>query len=706
VSTRRDASFVLPTLVGVYGGFDGTEQTRAQRDWLVNETILSGDLDGDDGDDFANTAENSYHVVVGNDLTGVILDGFVIRGGNADEESDEFGGGLAIVGGEIQIASCRFAANRASIGGGGLWAQSADVTVVDCVFVDNAGQELTSAGPQDHVAIRRAILTGSAVGGVLASVVIANPGGGGIGTSGGNLIMIDCTVARNIANIGGGLRVLEGGTLTMDRCAFNDNVAAVGGGASPRAVTVTVTDCSFVGNVGIAGGGGLFQGDDSGGNSIRFERCMFVANDGGSSSGGLNTSADSVDVVSCVFAENTSGFAAGGWGHTLGVAVAVNCVFSRNAAAHGGGYFTNRASTLVNCTFSRNEGNGVMLGPFPQGEQTLENCVLWGNTPAQIGSEFDSVTFCDVEGGWPGIGNIDADPLFVQAGADDLRLAFGSPCVDAGDDDAVPTEVETDLAGGPRFLGRSVDMGAYEGEHEPMPAAAMAHDLDGGDFAILVPDGVGFDPLQFPTMVIQNRSENDDATATVTQHESALHPEARGFGEIGSILAFETSLADGDFFATMYLPFGRRDLQGQAPLPLDLTRFDAGTGNWALAVNTNTEPGPGHDRTIGDRIVRLDGGAWGTTTDLGDYGVFWDPLTERGFAWANIDHVGDFGFGAPLCPPDAGQPPDGIVGALDLLLVLAAWGEGPGPFDVNNDGTVGSLDLAALLAAWGACPEP
>ena len=56
-------------------------------------------------------------------------------------------------------------------------------------------------------------------------------------------------------------------------------------------------------------------------------------------------------------------------------------------------------------------------------------------------------------------------------------------------------------------------------------------------------------------------------------------------------------------------------------------------------------------------------------------------------------------------PSATGDPNgDGIVGILDLLTLLAAWGTNPdGPPNFDGDGTVGILDLLALLADWGDC---
>ena len=47
---------------------------------------------------------------------------------------------------------------------------------------------------------------------------------------------------------------------------------------------------------------------------------------------------------------------------------------------------------------------------------------------------------------------------------------------------------------------------------------------------------------------------------------------------------------------------------------------------------------------------------------------------------------------------------DGVVGILDFLDLLAAWGPNPGhPADLDGDGTVGILDFLELLSLWGPC---
>jgi hypothetical protein len=139
---------------------------------------------------------------------------------------------------------------------------------------------------------------------------------------------------------------------------------------------------------------------------------------------------------------------------------------------------------VINCTFVANRGLMRAGGVFNNsGATTLTNCILWGNIRmgemcdewAQAsGARYPAANHCCLEG-WMGIlggsGNLGDDPLFVDADGsdnvagtpdDDLRLSGNSPCLDRGDNAAVPPEAATDLAGRPRILNGIVDLGAYE----------------------------------------------------------------------------------------------------------------------------------------------------------------------------------------------------------------------------------------------------
>jgi len=91
---------------------------------------------------------------------------------------------------------------------------------------------------------------------------------------------------------------------------------------------------------------------------------------------------------------------------------------------------------------------------------TVTNSVFWENTAYQGNevfnvSSFPAVTYCDIQlpsGTYEGTGNINADPLFIDPANGNFHLQSGSPCIDAGDNTAVPPGVTSDIAGGTRFF--------------------------------------------------------------------------------------------------------------------------------------------------------------------------------------------------------------------------------------------------------------
>lgn len=184
------------------------------------------------------------------------------------------------------------------------------------------------------------------------------------------------------------------------------------------------------------------------------------------------------------------------WGGSSGTLT--NCTFSGNTAENGGAMFITKVSeaTLRNCTLTGNrasDGDGGAIACTGDSSATLVNTILWNNSPIEIylrGSSF-TVTYSDVQGGWPGVGNIDADPLFVDAdgadnvigtGDDNLRLFQGSPCIDAGDNSAILPRLASmvsDLYGNPRIVNGTVDMGAYEGGIAPPPSIYYVDAVNG-----------------------------------------------------------------------------------------------------------------------------------------------------------------------------------------------------------------------------------
>ena len=242
--------------------------------------------------------------------------------------------------------------------------------------------------------------------------------------------------------------VLDGFTISAGNAngfSHNSGAGIYNDGGSP-----TITNCAFTSNSGV-NGGGMYNG----GGSPTLTNCIFnsnlVSNMGGAMFNyGLNSECNL----------------------TL-----INCAFSYNSALNGGGMLNGKQGNaiLTNCTLTRNNGYGIIC---EDSQVKIVNTILWNNSPFEIAGSSITVSYSDVRGGWSGTGNIDADPLFVDADGvndvsgtkdDDLRLLPGSPCIDSGDNTAIPQSVITDLGGNPRIINEIVDIGAYETYVAPTP---------------------------------------------------------------------------------------------------------------------------------------------------------------------------------------------------------------------------------------------
>lgn len=268
------------------------------------------------------------------------------------------------------------------------------------------------------------------------------PGGGGGGVSciNSNAIFQDCEIIENT---------------TADGFGFNSILSPQDGGP----------------------GGGIYC-DGSINNRPSFVRCTIARNvtgnggeglvglavaDRGGNGGNGGGVAGRCRLVSCVISDNVTGDGGpgsqsfgfpglngngGSGGGVHGDVTATNCTIANNVCG---------VNPLVPLTSPGQDGTGGGAA----GGATLVNSIVWGNMPNQLTSS--TADFSNVEGGFSGTANIDADPLFLDEVNGNYRPALESPCVDRGDASAPDLSfTSTDVEGLPRLSCGTVDMGAFE----------------------------------------------------------------------------------------------------------------------------------------------------------------------------------------------------------------------------------------------------
>ena len=383
----REATFSLKNGVTVRGGYAGHGEPEPNaRSITQYPTILSGDLAGNDLEvtgpadlpDEPTRAENSEHVVTasGADRT-AILDGFTITGGYA---IGNMGGGMQNNGGSPTLYNCTFAGNFAEYGGGMYNSDGASPLLTDCIFSGNATFDEEGTG------------------------------GGGMYNDESSPTLINCRFTRNWASVGipdhgggdGGAMANCGSSPILTGCIFSENTALCGGSAilNESEGTPRITNCTFTGNVALGFGWG--------------------------SGGAMLNDYCNPTVANCTFTANTGRY--GGAIHNIHAEpVFTNCIFSGNTARSSGGAVHNvylSDVTFTNCTFAGNRapaGSAIACyasRPEYFSSTNVTNCIIWDgeNSIWNGGASIITVTYSDVQYGYPGLGNIDIDPCFAYPG--------------------------------------------------------------------------------------------------------------------------------------------------------------------------------------------------------------------------------------------------------------------------------------------------
>ncbi|HLO32553.1 MAG TPA: choice-of-anchor Q domain-containing protein [Anaerolineales bacterium] len=288
-------------------------------------------------------------------------------------------------------------------------------------------------------------------------------------------------------NRGGGI-YNDQGSPSLTNVIFSGNYAIFGGGMynvgqslySPQASSPVLTNVTFRDNSAKEGGG--MRNDNF--SSPRLMDVSFNENSAERSGGGMENLATGIIVMTNVtFSGNTAAGGGGMFNWTDSRPILVNATFSANSATEAAGGMYNYGGSHVWLTFVTLSGNTAPKGGGIYNDYaanpTIDSSILYNNTGGEI-SDFSntaqaSVTNSIVKGGYPGTGNLDADPLLgpLQDNGgltQTMALRAGSAAIDAGADINCPSTDQREVT---RPQGARCDMGAYE-YTAPTPAINLS----------------------------------------------------------------------------------------------------------------------------------------------------------------------------------------------------------------------------------------
>jgi hypothetical protein len=319
----------------------------------------------------------------------------------------------------------------------------------------------------------------------------------------------------------------EGADSVLKGFTITNGLADFGGGIYCIQSSPTIQNSVITGNTATNYGGGMQTYDNS---SPEVKDCVFSDNDGTNYGGGMHNYISSPTVTHCTFTGNTATLQGGGMQNYTSSPMVTNCIFAENSGNRGAGMMNSTSNpTVTNCTFFVNDAvvSGGGMENYSTSSPVVTNCIFWGNTPDEIyddGTGTLVVTYSCVQGGWPGTGNIDSDPCFLDPADEDLHLVCQSPCMDAGNNSA-PGLQALDIDGELRIIDGNgdgtadVDMGCDEFNFvlvpTDQPSIQEAIDLASPGNLILVSPGTYGENIEFLGKKIELRSDMDGNPMTL-----------------------------------------------------------------------------------------------------------------------------------------------------------------------------------------------
>ena len=234
---ERDDTFGISKSVSVFGGFQGIEENRRDRNWEANPTILSGDL---------GSVGNSYHVVTVELIGQARLDGVIIQDGEATSGSySSDGAGIYNQIGTVVIENAVIRNNVASDDGGGIRNDGELIILNSTVANNQANGSASTTGGGGLLNTVGATVT------IIGSTFNNNQSlRGGAIRNDGALSLINSTLS---GNAGGGLlntttNPLSGTAIASQATIVNSTLVQNGGTGIDNFGSVTLANSLIAGN--------------------------------------------------------------------------------------------------------------------------------------------------------------------------------------------------------------------------------------------------------------------------------------------------------------------------------------------------------------------------------------------------------------------------------------------------------------------------
>ncbi len=295
--------------------------------------------------------------------------------------------------------------------------------------IDFKGKAITvrsQSGPDDciidcqHKANGFNFISGEDANSILKGFIIidgAGRSGGAIICNNGSPKIVDCIITGNSTSPTGAIYCQDSLPEIID-CNIIGNECS---GIFCSDSNPTITHCSIIGNSTVSRGGGIYCMSSS----PVISYCKIIDNNANyTDGGGICCSGGNPEITNCAIIGNTAREGGGIYGCNGPI---TNCTIAGNSvtgcSSRGGG-LADCSGPITNCTIANNSaefyGGGLLVKPF----SPIKNCIIWNNSPDQIYGDYIPVpiTYSDVQGGYPGLGNIDVDPCFVDADANDYHL--------------------------------------------------------------------------------------------------------------------------------------------------------------------------------------------------------------------------------------------------------------------------------------------